>query len=70
MLSRASGHEGRIMKITIKVRQPPCVHRALTLQGLNLTYSIEHYTCKACGEHVVHPLKTSVSYWLAPGHQV
>ena len=58
------------MKITIRVNQPPCAHQALTLTGINLTLSIEYYACNVCGKLVVRPLKTSVSYWLAPSHRL
>jgi hypothetical protein len=56
------------MKIRIKVNQPLCEHRVLTLKGRYLTLkgidlkrSRERYTCNACGTPVVRTLKTSVS---------
>jgi hypothetical protein len=55
------------MKIRIKVNQPPCAHRILTLKGRYLTLkgidlrrSRERYTCDACGKPVVRTLKLSV----------
>jgi transposase-like protein len=54
--------------IRIKVNQPPCAHRDLTLKGrylslkgLNLKRSTERYTCNACGKPVVRILKTFAS---------
>lgn len=51
------------MKIRIKVNQPPCAHRVLTLKGRFLTLkgadlrrSRERYTCNACGKQVVRTL--------------
>jgi hypothetical protein len=55
------------MKISIRVKQPPCDHRVLTLRRIDLTRSVERYACMGCGEHVLRALKPSVSYWLAPG---
>ncbi len=63
------------MKIRIKVNQPACAHRDLTLKGRYLTLkgidlkrSMERYTCNACGKPIIRNLKTSVPYWLAPDH--
>jgi transposase-like protein len=56
------------MKIRIRVNQPACAHRALKLKGIDLRRSVERYACMDCGEPIVRTLKTSVSYWLAPGH--
>ena len=54
------------MKIRIKVNQPPCAHRILTLKGRYLTLkgidlrrSRERYTCDACGKPVVRTLNLS-----------
>jgi len=56
------------MKVRIKVNQPPCAHRVLTLKGRYLTLkgidlrrSRERYACDACGKPVVRTLKPSVS---------
>jgi transposase-like protein len=48
------------MKIRIKVNQPPCAHRILTLKGIDLRRSRERYTCDACGKPVVRTLILSV----------
>jgi hypothetical protein len=55
------------MKIRIKVNQPACAHRGLTLKGRYLTLkgidlkrSKERYICNACGQPMIRTFKTSV----------
>jgi hypothetical protein len=54
------------MKIRIKVNQPACAHRDLTLKGryltlkgIDLNRSRERYICNACGQPMIRTLKTS-----------
>ncbi len=47
------------MKIRIKVNQPACAYRDLTLKGIDLKRSRESYTCKAFGQPMIRTLKTS-----------
>ncbi len=56
------------MKIRIRVNQPACDHRDLTLngryltlKGLDLRRSRERYTCDACGKPLVRTIKSSLS---------
>lgn len=55
------------MKIRIKVNEPPCTHRVLTLKGrylklkaIHLKRSRERDTCDACGKPVVRTLEPSL----------
>ena len=47
------------MKIRIKVNQPACAYRDLTLKGIDLKRSRERYICNACGQPMIRTLKTS-----------
>jgi hypothetical protein len=54
------------MKMRIKVNQPACAHRDLTLKGRYLTLkgidlkrSRERDICNACGQPMIRTLKTS-----------